>query len=92
MPKETIYSDVHRSDREASGDVQNVIDVMWRKGGDPHFSVEIMAHTKSPERARAREAAESPTSPDAIALTRENINVLIRTLRKARDQAFGQDA
>lgn len=55
------------------------IEICWGRGGNP----EVRLHTTS----------HDPGGFDHhFTLSREHVNAMIRTLRKARDQAFGRDA
>lgn len=102
MPKELIYS----SDRaflrmpngneypEGSAEAESAIDAesggKWRQRGIKvgwmkDRSVEIGAASFDPSR-------EMPSDGVFMALDRDGCNRLIRTLRKARDAAFGSDA
>ena len=76
MPKETIYG-------YSSEDAPKRVDVAW--GRDTHAQMATLTYEGLGIRTI------DPESPDGlwVDLDRRSINSLIRTLRKARDQAFG---
>ena len=71
-----------------SADLPGVVAVLWGKhdaktGEDGRVRVAVERHVPSDKRPRDIEAEDSQP------LTRAELNTLIRTLRRARDQAFG---
>ena len=85
MPKETIYSTAPHEVSNPDPNYQQVVEVVWGKarGGMPTDFIEIHAYSKYAGRTAEIEC---------IPLSRADVNRLTRMLRKARDQAFGQDA
>ena len=79
MPKEVIHDDAPLPGRENSTPL--AIEVGW--GRDTHVQIATVNMEKEPY---------SPEAGWFIDLDRSRINRLIRALRKARDQAFGEDA
>lgn len=83
MPKEVIYSKYHGSNDSP----EPVTEVRWTR---EHGYVQVA--TTMPD-GHPFPVDPTPEGNGWFAtLNRENINHLIRTLRKARDQAFGADA
>lgn len=78
MPKETIYPSEYNEDMK--------VEVQWAK--DMYVQIGV-AHLPPPE-----DPSKGTIEWDGkyLTLDRNEINRLIRILRKARDQAFGADA
>lgn len=99
MPKEITYSNessflkMPNGDEIPEGDVESERDYpdgKWRRRGIhvgwlKDRNVEIGAASFDPSR-------EMPADGVFMSLDRDGINRLIRSLRKARDAAFGKDA
>jgi hypothetical protein len=92
MPKESVYGIQHIFDPPSNDNRPMVptVDVLWgREGG----YVQIV--TKVEDAHGGRWVGDSPethfTDGMYVDLDRNEINRLIRNLRRARDQAFGKD-
>ena len=86
MPKTSIYAC-------NSQDIR--VEVCWRGSGPSIEGVEVATTIKRPGKDDG--APDSPPTPDEFigshaSLDRDGINLLIRTLRRARDAAYGADA
>ena len=85
MPKETIYSNVPQiSSEDEKNDVQRVVDIVWTKKeyGKSRPFIEVHAYVKHYGRTAEIEC---------IPLSRDNVNDLIKLLKKARKGSFGAD-
>lgn len=89
MPKEVVYGRQHNGADEKNPRVP-IIEVRWsREAGY------IQVVSKAVEPSEGRYAGDSPESHVTdgyhVDIERDQVNDLIRHLRRARDQAFGRD-
>lgn len=86
MPKFNVYE----KSTDLPGHTPGRAEVGWSAG-----HVQLATCTDDLDNLRALGAAAAPDQPDwrgvFLQLDREGINELIRSLRKARDSAFGRD-
>lgn len=88
MPKEYINSRTDADDTFYRGDPAPFAEVSWcrhRDDGSHHVQIATLAGGDYNE-------AETPRPGFYVSLDRDGINRAIRTLRRARDAAFGSDA
>lgn len=81
MPKEIIWS---RYGSEVEGEPEPVAQVGWSREAS-HVELGVVKTGVDPT------DADDPKNGLYIQLDRDGINRLIRTLRTARDQAYGRD-
>jgi hypothetical protein len=91
MPKFNLYP-IPLPDQPDGADTR--VEIGW--GPSPTGSVQIATTKLQPGADRQREWMDGPDSRPAwdgqhIGLDRDQINTLIRTLRRARDTAYGRD-
>ena len=83
MPKENIRDRYELADHDT---VCATAEVSWDRGKD-HVSVAVIRRSIDGERVKGE-----GNDGMYVSLDREGVNRMIRSLRKARDQAFGSDA
>jgi hypothetical protein len=88
MPKEYITTAQERRNCDEVGLRNRAVRIGWDRIGYVQLATVLQAGTDG---APGHEVAEVDEG-QFVDLDRESINRLIRTLRKARDQAFGADA
>lgn len=86
MPKERVFG-TERLPTDSGDDIP-LVEVRWNRQPDSYLSIVT----------RLRNCEVSPPGEDILAayglhveLERDGVNLLIRHLRRARDQAFGRD-
>jgi hypothetical protein len=82
MPKETFFSNTHPQ-------VGERLSIMWSgqdKSADPLVTLTLEKQAEAPDGCTGEWGNKSNWN-----LERKAINGLIRSLRKARDQAYGRD-
>lgn len=93
MPKENIYCEANRGD---SPDESWRAEVQWSGGKDGNYGF-VMVGTVNPNSQFNWQQVDQDNSEGQfkgyfVHLDRAGINRMIRTLRRARDTAYGADA
>lgn len=89
MPKESVYGIQHVRETRDDHPMVPTVDVLWGRDGG---YVQIVSKVEDADGGRWSDSPETHfTDGMYVDLDRNEINRLIRNLRRARDQAFGKD-
>lgn len=86
MPKETIYQRDNNGPVDGT-DSGRAVQVMWFRN-QGHVTIGLVWN----EKMQSTSGTDLDYSIHVELLNRDQVNDMIRFLRKARDQAFGEDA
>lgn len=100
MPKELIYG--NDPPYTAASSARSVVGVHWGRDGSDYLQVSTSLFNDDLKYIDGNDVVRQAEGDEAarrelwaqgfyVSLNRNDVNALIRTLRRARDQAFGRD-